>query len=248
MSLMSVSTCSKFSFTPTLPDDSDCLTPTYTDMISNMSTAHTPPGETRPFFRPPYYLPADSDCSTATFSTYEVSNVTLVEEESSATSRLVARGDCLAPHQSKSEEQDTHTANSSCTLTPWYDPMVGDSSSLRSLGDSKPAIRTRDGYVFPEWSWSRPNVDASPSDLSVTSMLIQMRALKDPPSFYELRDMNDGPELAWTDIDLNNLVDDAPRVTRIPSQYHLDDLKDYTLFNSVATAEHAKPVKKIHLC
>uniref|UniRef100_A0A0M3HRH5 Protein aurora borealis n=1 Tax=Ascaris lumbricoides TaxID=6252 RepID=A0A0M3HRH5_ASCLU len=229
MSLLSVSTCSQFSLTPTLPDDSECLTPTYTDILSKMSTAHTRAHEKRPFFRRPYYLPSDKDCSTAAFSAYDNRDLTLVEESSEA-DRLFASGDYLGSPLSKSLESGMQTANSSLTFSEYYDPIEGESSSLRSLGNSKPAIRTGDGYVFPMWSWSRPPVGTSPSDLSVKSMLVKMRTLKDPPSFYELRDMNQGP------------VDDAPRVTHIPSQYELDDLKDFALFNSVATAERTKPV------
>uniref|UniRef100_A0A915C7N6 Uncharacterized protein n=1 Tax=Parascaris univalens TaxID=6257 RepID=A0A915C7N6_PARUN len=229
MSLLSVSTCSQFSLPPTLPNDSECLTPTYTDILSKMSTAHSHVHEKRPFFRRPYYLPLDRDCSTATFSEYDDRDFTLVDESGDA-DRLFASGDYLGAPLSKSLASEVQTANSSLTFSKYYDPIEGESSSLRSLGNSKPAIRTGNGYVFPMWSWSLPVVGTSPSDLSVKSMLVKMRTLKDPPSFYELRDMNQGP------------VDDAPRVTHIPSQYELDDLKDFALFNSVATAERMKPV------
>lgn len=100
MSLLSVSTCSQFSLTPTLPDDSECLTPTYTDILSKMSTAHTRAHEKRPFFRRPYYLPSDKDCSTAAFSAYDNRDLTLVEESSEA-DRLFASGDYLGSPLSK---------------------------------------------------------------------------------------------------------------------------------------------------
>lgn len=112
--------------------------------------------------------------------------------------------------------------------------IEGQSMSSSSIGSSEcENWRAWLKYMNRKSSFKLPIVDLNKCIeygewnelLAEKSALLQIRKSNEPRSFYELHDLNDGP------------VDDGLRIAFVPSQYYLDDMKEYRSFDSVPNIE-----------
>uniref|UniRef100_A0A2K6WEZ4 Uncharacterized protein n=1 Tax=Onchocerca volvulus TaxID=6282 RepID=A0A2K6WEZ4_ONCVO len=98
--------------------------------------------------------------------------------------------------------------------------MMNDSKSAYSLFETEYDIRTANRYKFPDWSWF--NHSRTESSLPIAS--------KTSSSFYHQLDMNIEP------------VDNMTYKLHIPSQYQLEELRDFAPYANAPNAERTPTV------
>lgn len=186
---------------PTFPHLSECSTPPYSSEIDEM------------------FMSGDGGCTTPGFFIPSESALGIIGHIGDGIDK--AAGDTNINIHKKHGGGENRTSKN---LTLDYSNL---SRPLDSDWTGKPLNSSKDS--FDGWSWVRRDSPDSPKSMWEASLLLKMRAEKERPSFYELRDLNIGP------------VDDAPHILFFPSQYLLDELKDYRAFNNVPIPEKPFP-------
>uniref|UniRef100_A0AC34QI30 Uncharacterized protein n=1 Tax=Panagrolaimus sp. JU765 TaxID=591449 RepID=A0AC34QI30_9BILA len=112
-------------------------------------------------------------------------------------------------------------------LTPRAEESVSEYSD-----DDRSLQETFNEYDVPygggDYSYCSSRMSCLNSTCDVESVLHYTRSLKEPPSYYQVMELNHDP------------VDMAPRLTNVPSQYHLDEMREYSALQTLPAIQKLK--------